>query len=268
MLQSSRNSLALTLEDANAGIDAGLATGLGGGLLAMVGVLADSAPLRRALADAAIAADAKRGLLSSVFGGRVDATALEVAAKAAARRWARGQDLVTALETAGVTAVAAQAQAQGRLGEVEEEIFRFTRLIVSEPELDLAFESAASGAAKAELVANLLGGRAAEETVELATQAAVHPRGKRVTEALENYSEILAFRQQRSVADVTVARPLSADQAQRLAGALSASFGRRLVLNVHVDPAVVGGVRVQIGDEVMNATIADRLADLRRRLVG
>lgn len=268
MLQSSRNSLARTLEDANAGIDAGLASGIGSGLLSIVGVLAGSVQLRKALADSAIAPEAKRGLLSSVFGGKVDATALEIATKASARRWARGQDLVTALETAGVTAVAASAQSEGKLGNVEEELFRFTRLVISDHELDAAFESAAPPAQKEKLVEDLLGGRAAPQTVELAAHAAAYPRGKRVSEALGAYSEILAFRQQRTVAEVTVARPLTPEQAQRLAQALSKSYGRSLVLNVHVDPDVVGGVRVQIGDEVMNATIADRLADLRRRLVG
>ena len=79
---------------------------------------------------------------------------------------------------------------------------------------------------------------------------------------------MLAARQQRSVAEVTVAQPLSPEQQDRLTAALSASYGRELVLNVHVDPEVVGGVRVQVGDEVMNSTISDRLADARRRLAG
>ena len=79
---------------------------------------------------------------------------------------------------------------------------------------------------------------------------------------------MLAARQQRSVAEVTVAQPMSPEQQDRLTAALSASYGRELVLNVHVDPEVVGGVRVQVGDEVMNSTISDRLADARRRLAG
>lgn len=268
MLQSSRNALVATLNDATEAIEAGLAEALGEGLLQIASVLDESAQLRRALSDAAIDSAAKRGLLSAVFGGKVDPTALEVVTKAGARRWAKAQDLVTAVETAGVTAVAADAQNAGVLGTVEEELFRFTRLIVSDHDLDLALESAAAPAAKAQLVSDLLASRVAAQTLTLATQAAAHPRSKRVSEALERYSEILAFRQQRSVAEVTVASPLTPEQSQRLAAALSASYGRQLVLNVHIDPEVVGGVRVQVGDEVMNSTIADRLSDLRRRLVG
>jgi F-type H+-transporting ATPase subunit delta len=115
-------------------------------------------------------------------------------------------------------------------------------------------------------VRDLLGSAAAQETLLLAQQAAAHPRGVRVTEALDNYGEVLAARQRRSVAEVVVARPLTPQQQERLTQSLSRSYGRELVLHVQVDPDVVGGVRVQVGDEVMSGTIADRLSDVRRRL--
>ena len=89
-----------------------------------------------------------------------------------------------------------------------------------------------------------------------------------MAKALDQYSDILAARQQRSVADVTVASPLNEAQPERLQAALSASYGRELVLNVQVNPEVLGGVRVQVGDEMMNSTVADRLADVQRKLAG
>lgn len=268
MLQSSRSSLALTLQDLDAALRQQSGAALADGLLGMVSVLADNAQLRRAMADSAIDAERKRGVLQTLFSGSVDERALEIALAAAARHWARPQDFVTALEVAGVTAVAADAQTAGRLGQVEEELFRFSRLLESDHELGWAFESAAPAESKRALVADLLGERASADTVRLASQAAAHPRGLRVSETLDTYSEVLAARQQRSVAEVTVAQPMSPEQQDRLTAALSASYGRELVLNVHVDPEVVGGVRVQVGDEVMNSTISDRLADARRRLAG
>jgi F-type H+-transporting ATPase subunit delta len=47
---------------------------------------------------------------------------------------------------------------------------------------------------------------------------------------------------------------------------LSAQYGQDIQLNVTVDPAVVGGMRVQIGAEVVDTTILTRLTDARRRL--
>ncbi|WP_029088846.1 F0F1 ATP synthase subunit delta [Brevibacterium album] len=270
MLQSSRMSLQQVREQVDAQVSASAETAgrLGSDLLSIVSVLAGDVSLRKALADAANDAGAKRALVEGLFAGRVDDRAIAVTAAAAGQRWARPQDFVSAVEIAGVTAVAAAAQAASRLGRVEEELFRFARTIEAEHELALALGSPAPAEDKRTLVADLLGAKAAEETVVLATQAAGQPRGLRVSEALDRYGEVLAARQNRSVAEVVVARPLTSAQQDRLASALSRTYGRELQLNLVVDPEVVGGVRVQVGDEVVSGTIADRLSDVRRRLAG
>ncbi|GAA3296195.1 hypothetical protein GCM10020295_25320 [Streptomyces cinereospinus] len=68
------------------------------------------------------------------------------------------------------------------------------------------------------------------------------------------------------VAVVTSAVPLSDGQKQRLGAALAKLYGRRMHLNLDVDPAVLGGIRVQVGDEVINGSLADRIEDAGRRL--
>lgn len=266
MLQSSRVSLQAVLEAANAEISGGNAREIGQSLLGVVGVLADNLGLRKALADSSEPAEKKQGLLQAVFGAQIPEAALRIASVAVSQRWARTQDFVTSLEVAGVTAIAAAAQEVGQLGQVEEELFRFARLLESDHELARALDSDAGADAKRSLVADLLAGRAEPDTVILVDHAAVHPRGLRVAIALDHFSDILAARQQRSVAEVTVAAPLSQQQTERLAAALAKNYGRELVLNVQVDPEVIGGVRVQVGDEVMNSTIADRLAEVQRKL--
>ncbi|MFE2656612.1 MULTISPECIES: F0F1 ATP synthase subunit delta [unclassified Brevibacterium] len=266
MLQSSRLSLQAVLEAANAEIATGNAREIGQSLLGVVGVLADNLGLRKALADSSESAEKKQGLLRAVFGAQVPESALTIASVAVGQRWARTQDFVTSLEVAGVTAIAAAAQELGQLGQVEEEIFRFARLLESDHELSRALDSDAGADAKRALVENLLAGKASPDTITLVEHAAVHPRGLRVAIALDHFSDILAARQQRSVADVTVAKPLTPAQTERLAAALAANYGRELVLNVQVDPEVLGGVRVQVGDEVMNSTVADRLAEVHRKL--
>jgi F-type H+-transporting ATPase subunit delta len=270
MLQSSRMSLQQTAESVETRIAAEPASAreLGTDLLSIVSVLAGDVSLRKALADASNDAEGKRALVEGLFTGQVAAGAVAVVAEAAGRRWVRPQDFVTAVESAGVTAIAAAAQSESRLGRVEEELFRFARTVEAEHELGWALASPAPADSKRALVADLLGSKAAEETVLLAQQAVAHPRGVRASEALGRYGEILAARQNRSVAEVTVAQPLSAAQQERLAGVLSRTYGRELQLNLIVDPDVVGGVRVQVGDEVVSGTIADRLADVRRRLAG
>ncbi len=60
--------------------------------------------------------------------------------------------------------------------------------------------------------------------------------------------------------------PLSDTQKQRLGAALAKLYGRRMHLNLDVDPEVLGGIRVQVGDEVINGSLADRLDEATRRM--
>lgn len=267
MLQSSRISLQKVLEQVDAAVaGAAVDVAVGEGLLRIVSVLSEDVGLRKALADASLDSQVKRGVIDQLFESKVDPRSLEIARAAAGLQWARTQDFVTAVEVSGVTALAARAQAGSRLGRVEEELFRFARTIEADHDLGWAIGSNAPVEAKRRLVQDLLGSAAAEETTLLASQAAAHPRGLRVAETLDNYGDVLAARQRRAVAEVVVAKPLAPQQQERLAQALSRSYGRELVVHVTVDPAVVGGVRVQVGDEVMSGTLADRIADVRRRL--
>jgi F-type H+-transporting ATPase subunit delta len=65
-----------------------------------------------------------------------------------------------------------------------------------------------------------------------------------------------------------VAQPLGAADEQRLADVLGRQYHTTVHLNVVVDPEVLGGVRVEIGDDVIDGTIASRLDDARRRVAG
>src|SRR5699024_2405414 len=122
------------------------------------------------------------------------------------------------------TAIAAAAQATGQLGEVEEEIFRFARLLESNHDLSRALDSQAQDESKRALVKDLLSGKAQPETITLVEQASLHPRGLRVATALDQYRDILAARQQRSVADVDVSMPLSLSQTNWLQADLSERY--------------------------------------------
>ena len=81
-------------------------------------------------------------------------------------------------------------------------------------------------------------------------------------------ADVVAERQRQWIAEVTVARPLEAEQQERLALGLRRAFGRDLVMDVTVDPHVVGGIRVQVGDDVVDGSMASRLHDLQRRMAG
>src|SRR5690625_1359826 len=208
MLQSSRLSLQAVLEIANSYISGTNSLQIVNESLAVVGVLAENDELRKTLADSSESAEKKQHLLRALFSTRTADAVLRIADAAVGQRWARTQDLVTSLEVAGVTAIAAAAQATGQLGEVEEEIFRFARLLESNHDQSRALESQAQDESKGALVNDLLSGKAQPETITLVEQASLHPRGLRVATALDPDRDNRRARRQRPGAGGTAAGPV------------------------------------------------------------
>ena len=89
-----------------------------------------------------------------------------------------------------------------------------------------------------------------------------------VESALQEYLDLAAAALEEAVATVHTARELSADEQQRLAAALASQYGKDVQLHVVVDPELIGGLRVEIGDDVIDGTVVSRLDDARRRLAG
>lgn len=239
---------------------------LAGELFAVADLLGEQPSLRNALSDPTSDDGRRRGMAGAVFDGRISTDAAKVVGEAAALRWGTGSRMAAALERQGLRALLTTAQANGTLGTVEDELFRFSRTVVSDPALREALDDRnAPLAARTQLVADLLEGRADPVTVQLARRAVASPaRSFELT--VEGYLRLAAASQQRQVAVVTVAHPLADDQRARLQAVLSDKLGRTVALQVLVDPAVLGGVQVRVGDEVIEGTVAGRLAAARQQL--
>lgn len=244
------------------------AAALGEALFAVTEVLAANPGVRRALTDPARDGQAKAALVERLFSGRLPGDAVDVVAGAARSRWSAAGDLSDAIESYAVSAVLASAESAGRLDAVEDELFRFARMVEADQGLRDAFSYRTAGPdRKAELVRRLLEGRAAPETVRLASQAAAYPRGLRTEQVLEHLVQAAAERRQQVVAHVVAATPLTTEQRTRLEAVLTRRYGR-VRLNVDVDPAVLGGLRIEVGSELVDGTVAARIEEARRRLAG
>ena len=103
-------------------------------------------------------------------------------------------------------------------------------------------------------------------TLALVVQLVSYPRDRKPEAGLAEYGEIAARRNRRSIARVTVAAPLTNEQRSRLRAALAQLYGRDVHLQVELDPQVIGGLVVQVGDEVIDGSVAGRLADARQHL--
>jgi F-type H+-transporting ATPase subunit delta len=237
-------------------------------LFAVADLLQAEAGLRRALADPGTAQRARIGLLEQVLSGKVSDDALEVLRWAVESRWSRDRDLESAIDTLGVEAELASAEAQGQLEDVEDELFRFGRIAESNAELSLALSDLSVPAArKRGLLERLLEGRANAVTIRLVQRAVTRgEKGRTIDRVIDDLVALAAERRQRKVAVVQVARPLDAGQTDRLREALSRTFGGEVELRVDVVPDVLGGIIVQVGDEVVDGSVARRLAEAQRLL--
>jgi F-type H+-transporting ATPase subunit delta len=241
------------------------ATRLGNELFAVAGVLATQPALRRALGDLSRPASARSALATALFGGKIGADALGLVAAVAAAHWSAAGDLTDAVEQLAVQAVVTAAEAEGHLDDLEDELFRFGRVVAGTPELRIALTNPfLSATAKRELLDELLAGKVTPEALRLITEAAVSPLGRSLDVSLDSYARIAARRRERLIAEVHVAMPLTSQQRTRLASALATAYGHQVHLNVVIDAKVTGGMVVRIGDDLIDGSVATRLAVARR----
>ncbi|CAN7432452.1 F0F1 ATP synthase subunit delta [Arthrobacter sp. LjRoot14] len=245
-------------------------------LFGILGTVDSSAGLRRALTDPSRSGDEKSALVKQLFGGKVSTDAAEIASGLAGSRWASARDIGDALETLAASVVIAVAEnksavsASGITGleTLENDLFAFNHAVDSSHEVQRALsEPQASPAAKIALAEKLVP-NASEEAKVLIGQAVSHPRGLKATNLVRRFAELAAKRQQRWIATVSVTRPLTESQTGRLQAGLNALYGRELKINMNVDPALIGGIRIQVGDEVVDASMLTRLGQLQRQLAG
>jgi F-type H+-transporting ATPase subunit delta len=270
MLGVSRESLAALESELDVQLVQGAVTqATADDLLAIAEVIGRERSLRTTLTDAGQPVEARLALVDSLFAARVDAASLNLLKTAVAMRWTSPRDLVESVQHCGLVATLALAETAGELDRVEEELFRFGRLLSANGELGLVLDSTAVPAeSKQRLVAELLDGRVAEQTQTLLQQAILAPLGRSVEDFVAELAQLAAARRGRLLADVTVAAPLSADQEQRLAAVLERIYRRGIDLQVAIDPDVLGGVRVRVGEEIIDGTVDTRLEQAARRVAG
>ena len=235
-------------------------------LWAVVDVLDGSASLRRSLSDPGSDPDARRALARGLLAERLDERAVGVVEHAVGLRWSDPLDLADALEEAGDTALLADAEADGALADVEDELFRFSRLVAREPDLRTALSRVTPGPRREALVRDLLSSRASDATTRLVARVARAPRGRAVDVALEDLVELAAARRDELVASVRVPLALDESQRERLRSALGSLYGRDVALQVDVDPTVLGGGVVRVGDEVLDGSVSHRLEVAAQRV--
>lgn len=233
-------------------------------LFGVVDLLQATPALRRGLTDPATPDGRRQQLARGLLADRLSAAATELVVGAVGLRLG-SRGLLDALEQHGIRAILKAAETDGLLGEVEDQLFRFGRLVEGNSDLRGSLtDRGAALSARQRLVGDLLDGKATPGAVQLA-QRAVVGRDRNFFRTLDGYVELAAAMQDRVIATVRIAQEMDNDQRDRLERALTQQAGRPVAMQVLVEPELLGGVRVEIGDEIIDGSVSGRLAEARRR---
>ena len=238
-------------------------------LFTILTVLSTSVGMRRALTDNARDAGAKAELISNLFGNKINPPAQSLLAAAAGMRWSSPSELADAIEQFAVEAQAIVADKNNELDKLEDQLFDFARVLVANPELRQALNTATDSAdGKVTLLNSIVKTKYAGATINLLNRVVVLRRGRNLDATLAAYSHYVSIRRNRIVAHVKTAVALSPGQQQSLITALAKAVGETVDINVEVDPKVLGGISIRYGDEIIDGTVINRLAEASRALVG
>lgn len=258
MGSASREALA----QAKATLNTQLETGTGVALLALAAQINEAPGLLGALSDHSATGAARGALVDRVFTSAPE-SARGVVRAAVEGNWSTPAELVDGIEELGLRAVAISDP------KLADELLTAASVVDSNHELELGLgNKLGDPAAKVALVERLFSGKLTPEAVSVVRHFVTNPRGRRLSAALNSSAHIAADQGGSELATVTVASPLSSEQHERLASLLEKTAGRPVRVTTVIDPSLVGGVRVHLGDHVIDGSIRSRLDDLRLKLAG
>ena len=240
---------------------------LSGELAAVVKLLLREPILARHLAEASGETDAKKQLLHQLLNSQVGQQALDILDTAASVRWSTTEDFVDSVEHVARLSLLVRAERENQAEEVAEQLFRFSRVLESQPQLNTLlgdFSKPADG--RVSLLRGVLGGGSNATTGALLAQTVELLRGSRADDAVADLAELAVARRGELVAEVSAAADLTDAQRTRLTSVLARIYHHPVSVQLNVDPALLGGLSVTVGDEVIDGALSARLTDAENKL--
>ena len=262
-------NLVSEFDSAAGGLDADSLTTLADELASVAKLLITEGALAKHLAEPTDSASAKVALIDKLLTGKIGETALALVRTAGSQRWSTEANLVDGIEHIARLALLQRASAAGEVDEVEDQLFQFGRVLDAEPRLSaLLSDYTTDAAGRIALLDKVVGtGSSANGTAAaLLSQTIGLLRGERADEAVIDLAELAVARRGEVVAHVSAATDLTDAQRDRLATVLTRIYGHPVSVQLHVDPELLGGLSITVGDEVIDGSIASRLAAAQTQL--
>lgn len=261
--RESRDSLAPKLRDTRED-----AWRIGNELFTITKVLDDSIQLERALTDPSRPVADKVAVLKELLGDNAHPMTMEIMTDLVSRRWSRARDIANAVEDFGVDAMMYYADATDATLQVSIELSELHSALLNLPVVRAKlYDYQATSEARVKLFREVFSGKTLNKvTMRLAEHATCNLRRRRYLETIQWLINKFSHHMGESMVTVTTATPLKKEQIKRLVEVYSAKVGRQVHINSVVDPTVLGGMRIQVGDEVTDNTVVAQLQNLHRKV--
>lgn len=261
--RESRDSLAPKLRDTRED-----AWRIGNELFTITKVLDDSIQLERALTDSSRPVADKVAVLKELLGDNAHPMTMEIMTDLVSRRWSRARDIANAVEDFGVDAMMYYADATDATLQVSIELSELHSALLNLPVVRAKlYDYQATSEARVKLFREVFSGKTLNKvTMRLAEHATCNLRRRRYLETIQWLINKFSRHMGESMVTVTTATPLKKEQIKRLVEVYSAKVGRQVHINSVVDPTVLGGMRIQVGDEVTDNTVVAQLQNLHRKV--
>ena len=261
--RESRDSLAPKLRDTRED-----AWRIGNELFTITKVLDDSIQLERALTDPSRPVADKVAVLKELLGDNAHPMTMEIMTDFVSRRWSRARDIANAVEDFGVDAMMYYADATDATLQVSIELSELHSALLNLPVVRAKlYDYQATSEARVKLFREVFSGKTLNKvTMRLAEHATCNLRRRRYLETIQWLINKFSRHMGESMVTVTTATPLKKEQIKRLVEVYSAKVGRQVHINSVVDPTVLGGMRIQVGDEVTDNTVVAQLQNLHRKV--
>jgi F-type H+-transporting ATPase subunit delta len=246
------------------GLDDSALTTLAEELVEVAHLLSREVVITRYLATRAEDSTPRVRLIERLLSGKVGDPTLDVLRTAVSERWSDTPDLIVAVEHIARQAFLVRAERAGQIDEVADQLFWFSRVLDSEPRLaSLLGDTVVPAEDRVQLLRNVLGhaGQSVNPiTAELLAQTVDILRGEPAETAMLRLAGVAVARHGEIVAHVSAAAELSEAQSTRLTELLSRVYGRPVKAQMHINPELLGGLAISVGDEVIDGTLSSRLA--------
>ncbi|GAB88480.1 F0F1 ATP synthase subunit B/delta [Gordonia rhizosphera] len=259
--RESARQTAKVFDEAAAGLDGPTLTNAADELVNVLEFLHRQPVLRKKMSEVSEGPAAKENLVRRLFEGKVSPLVLTVLISASNGRWSSTADYITGLRRQAAMIVLTAAERDGSIERVEDELFRVGRVLDANPELaSLLSDHTRDADRRVEMLRSLVGDQVHPHTWYLLSHQIRLLHGQPSEVAVDRLAQLAAARRGEVVAHVVSPTGLTDAQKARLSTVLGTIYGRTISVQTEIDPQILGGLRIGVGDELIEADVATRLA--------